>query len=113
MKAPDRGHLVWLDFDPQSGREQAGRRPALVLTPSSYNRAAGLAIICPLTTRVKGYPFECAVPEGLQVQGVVLSDHARSLDWRARKATFICAAPGDLVEDVTAKLHALTGGARG
>ena len=110
MKPPERGDLVWVDFDPQAGHEQAGLRPALVLTPSSYNRASGLAILCPVTSRAKGYPFECGLPDELAVQGVVLSDHARSLDWRARRATFICAAPLELVEDATAKLHALIGG---
>lgn len=110
MKPPKRGDLVWIDFDPKSGHEQAGRRPALVLTPYAYNRASGLAILCPVTSRAKGYPFECRLPEGLPVQGVVLSDHARSLDWQARHIAFICPAPIEVVEDATAKLHALTGG---
>jgi mRNA interferase MazF len=110
MNPPERGDLVWIDFNPQAGHEQAGRRPALVLTPSSYNRASGLAILCPVTSRAKGYPFDCGLPDALPIQGVVLSDHARSLDWRARHATFICAAPPELVEDATAKLLALIGG---
>jgi mRNA interferase MazF len=107
MRVPDRGDLVWIDFDPQSGREQAGRRPALVLTPTLYNRPSGLAIFCPITTRVKGYPFEVALPSKTPVQGVVLSDHARSLDWRARSAEFICTAPRAVLDEVTAKLQAL------
>ena len=107
MRTPERGDLVWVDFDPQSGREQAGRRPALVLTPSAYNRVVGLAVFCPVTNQAKGYPFETALPSGLRVQGVVLADHVRSLDWRTRRAEFICAAPADVVEHVTAKVQAL------
>jgi mRNA interferase MazF len=107
MKAPERGDLVWIDFDPQSGREQAGRRPALVLTPSAYNRLVGLAVFCPVTNQVKGYTFETALPPGLRVQGVVLADHVRSLDWRTRRADFICTAPAEVVEDVAAKVQAM------
>lgn len=110
MKVPERGDLVWIDFDPQAGREQAGRRPALVLTPSAYNRLVGLAVFCPVTNQVKGYAFETALPSGWRVQGVVLADHVRSLDWRARRADFICAAPAEVVEDVAAKVQALITG---
>ncbi len=110
MKAPERGDLVWIDFDPQSGREQAGRRLALILTPSAYNRLVGLAVFCPVTTQAKGYPFETPLPPGLPVQGVVLADHVRSLDWRTRRAEFICVAPAEVVEHVTAKVQALLGG---
>ncbi|MBM3881553.1 MAG: endoribonuclease MazF [Verrucomicrobia bacterium] len=110
MKAPERGDVVWIDFDPQSGREQAGRRPALVLTPSTYNRLVGLAVFCPVTRQVKGYAFETALPLGGQVQGAVLADHVRSLDWRSRRAEFICAAPPEVLDDVTAKMQALIGG---
>jgi mRNA interferase MazF len=110
MKAPERGDLVWIDFDPQSGREQFGRRPALVLTPSAYNRLVGLAVFCPVTNQAKGYPFETALPAGLRVQGVVLADHIRSLDWRTRRAKFICAAPAEVVDHVAAKVQALIGG---
>jgi mRNA interferase MazF len=111
MKAPERGDLVWIDFDPQSGREQAGRRPALVLTPSAYNRLVGLAVFCPVTSQAKGYPFETSLSPGLRVQGVVLADHVRSLDWRTRRAEFICVAPAEVVEHVTAKVQALLSGA--
>jgi mRNA interferase MazF len=107
MKPPERGDVIWIDFDPQSGREQAGRRPALVLTPARYNRLVGLLIACPVTKQVKGYPFESPLPADLPIQGVVLSDHVRSLDWRTRRAEIICKVPGDLVDDVTAKVHAL------
>jgi mRNA interferase MazF len=109
MKPPERGDVVWIDFDPQAGREQAGRRPALVLTPARYNRLVGLLVACPVTQQAKGYPFESAFPVGLPVQGVVLSDHVRSLDWRIRRAEFICKAPADVMDDVTAKVHALLG----
>lgn len=110
MKAPERGDLVWVDFDPQSGREQAGRRPALVLTPAAYNRPVGLAVFCPVTQQAKGYRFETALPPGLRVEGVVLADHVRSLDWRTRRAEFICPAPAEVVDDVAAKVQALIGG---
>ena len=110
MKIPERGDLVWLDFNPQSGHEQAGRRPALVLSPTTYNRPAGLAICCPVTNRAKGYPFEVALPAGLKVQGVVLSDHVRSLDWRTRRAEFIGTVPLEVLEEVTGKLLALVSG---
>jgi mRNA interferase MazF len=110
MRAPERGDLVWLDFDPRTGREQSGRRPALVLTPAAYNRLVGLAVFCPVTNQAKGYPFETALPPGLRVQGVVLADHVRSLDWRARRAEIICAAPAGVVEDVAAKVQALLSG---
>jgi len=76
---PRRGDIVWLSFTPQAGHEQAGRRPALVLSPSAYNRKVGLALFCPVTSRVKGYPFEVTVPKGLSVAGVVLADQVKSL----------------------------------
>jgi mRNA interferase MazF len=104
---PDRGDLVWIHFDPQSGNEQMGRRPGLVLSPRRYNDRAGLAIICPVTSKIKGYPFEVELPAALQVTGVVLADQARSLDWRTRKATLISAAPALVLEDVLSKLEAL------
>jgi mRNA interferase MazF len=104
---PERGDAIWLDFDPQTGREQAGRRPALVLSPSAYNRKSGLALVCPITSRVKGYPFESVVPQGLPIQGVVLSDQIRCLDWQKRQAKRIARIPEILLQDVTAKLAAL------
>jgi mRNA interferase MazF len=107
---PERGDAVWLDFDPQAGRKQAGRRPAVVLSPASYNTKSGLAIMCPVTSRAKGYPFETALPEHLPLQGVALSDHVRSLDWQTRKAKFICSLPTEIIEDITAKIVALVGG---
>ena len=100
---PDRGDLVWLTFDPQAGHEQAGRRPALVLSPASYNRRAGLAVFVPLTRQVKGYPFEVIIPAGLQVSGAALADQLKSLDWRARKATRIASLPPTVMREVLQK----------
>ncbi len=107
---PNRGDAIWLAFDPQAGREQAGRRPAVVLSPASYNAKSGLAIVCPVTNRAKGYPFETRLPDGLPVSGVILSDHARSLDWKSRRAEPICTLPDDVLDDVTAKVVALVSG---
>ncbi len=104
---PDRGDLIWLEFTPQAGHEQAGRRPALVVSPKSYNAASGLALLCPVTSRVRGHPFEVALPEGGAVTGVVLSDQIRNLDWRARKARLIARAPGNVLEEARAKVQTL------
>ena len=90
---PERGDIVWITMDPTVGHEQSGRRPAVVLSPAAYNGKVGLAILCPITSQVKGYPFEVPVPEGLPVDGVVLADQAKSLDWRARGAELLCTAP--------------------
>ena len=104
---PERGDLIWMDFVPQAGREQSGRRPALVLSPRSYNERAGLVVLCPVTSKVKGYPFEVALPNGLEVSGVVLSDHVKNLDWRVRKAVRIARAPASVVLQVTSRLKQL------
>ena len=101
---PDRGDMVWLEFTPQTGSEQAGRRPALVISPKSYNGKVGLALFCPVTARVKGYPFEVLLPEGGGVAGVVLADQLKSLDWRARKAKLIEHVSPDVLTMVTARL---------
>jgi mRNA interferase MazF len=106
---PDAGDLVWLTFDPQAGSEQAGRRPALVVTPRSYNDAAGLAVMCPVTSRVKGYPFEVALGQSGGVTGVVLADHVKSLDWRARDVTLISHVPDAVLAEARAKLRPLLG----
>jgi mRNA interferase MazF len=106
---PDAGDIVWLTFEPQAGREQAGRRPALILSPQSYNGRVGLAIACPITSQVKGFPFEVPLPPGLPVHGVVLSDHVKSLDWRARRAEFLGTVPGEVMDHVLGKLAALLG----
>jgi len=108
---PERGDAVWITLDPQSGHEQAGRRPALVLSPSAYNGRVGLALLCPITGQAKGYPFEVAVPDGLSVAGVVLADQVKSLDWRTRKASRICSLPSKVVQSVIEKINTLlTGG---
>jgi mRNA interferase MazF len=104
---PDRGDLIWLEFDPPAGREQAGRRPALVLSPAAYNGPSGLAIVCPITSKKKGYPFEVAIPPGRAVAGVVLADQARNLDWRERRAKRIDTLPDDVIADVVAKITTL------
>jgi mRNA interferase MazF len=106
---PDRGDVVWLSFEPQAGREQAGRRPALVLTPAAYQRAVGLAVCCPITRRAKGYPFEVELPERMSVAGVVLADHVKSLDWRARAAELADRAPGAVTTHVVELIGRLLG----
>lgn len=104
---PDRGDAVWITFTPQAGHEQAGRRPALVLSPSSYNGKVGLAILCPITSQVKGYPFEVATPVGSRLGGVILADQVKRLDWRIRKAEFICKLPRATTVEVLDKLGTL------
>jgi mRNA interferase MazF len=102
---PDRGDVVWLTFTPQAGHEQAGRRPALVISPKAYNGKVGLALLCPITSAVKGYPFEVRI-EGA-ISGVVLADQIRSLDWRARGAVRECRASAEVVEEAIAKIETL------
>ena len=104
---PERGDAVWLTFDPHAGHEQSGRRPAVVVSPSQYNARTGLALLCPITSQLKGYPFEVHLPAGLPISGAILSDHVRSLDWRARRAEPICALPMGTIEEVIGKLQAL------
>jgi len=104
---PERGDIVWLTFTPQPGHEQTGRRPALVLSPGAYNGKVGLALLCPITSQVKGYPFEVTVPESLPVSGVVLADQVKSLDWRARNAELAGKLPAGALEEVLQKLLVL------
>ncbi|MCY2971685.1 MAG: endoribonuclease MazF [Planctomycetota bacterium] len=106
---PERGDVVWLEFMPQLGHEQSGRRPALTLSPASYNRKVGLAIFCPITNHVKGYPFEVLIPKGLKASGAILSDQVKSLDWKARNASKICKISGDVIEEVLEKIGLLLG----
>lgn len=106
---PDAGDLVWLTFDPQTGHEQRGRRPALILSPRAYNMKARLAIACPITSQVKGYPFEVQLPSGGTIAGVVLADHVKNLDWQARKVVFEAKAPAEVLTDVRERLRALLG----
>jgi mRNA interferase MazF len=104
---PSRGDVVWITLNPQAGHEQAGRRPALVLSPSAYNGKVGLAILCPITSQVKGYPFEVEIPPGSKLAGVVLADQVKNLDWRVRKAEFICKLPRKTTDEVLQKLRTL------
>lgn len=104
---PDRGDAVWITLNPQAGHEQAGRRPAVVLSPAAYNGRVGLALLCPITNQIKAYPFEVVIPPGLAVTGAILSDQVKSLDWRARNASFICALPSATITEVLQKLNTL------
>ena len=107
MWVPDRGDVVWLEFDPQAGREQAGRRPAIVLSPASYNAPTSRALCVPVTTRAKGYPFEVPLPAGFPVQGVAFADQVKCLDWRARHARLVGALPPGVLAEVLARTRAL------
>jgi len=104
---PDRGDAVWLSFNPQAGHEQAGRRPAIVLSPAAYNRKVGLAIFCPITNQIKGYPFEVIISPGLKVTGAMLSDQVKSLDWKVRDAELIARLPASVTDEVLKKLKTL------
>lgn len=104
---PQRGDLIWIDMQPQAGHEQSGRRPAIVLSPENYNDKVGLALLCPITNQVKGYPFEVILPEGLKVTGVILSDQLKSLDWKIRKAAFIDTVPDHTIEETLKKASTL------
>lgn len=104
---PQRGDAVWINFSPQRGHEQAGHRPAVVLSPRAYNGKTRLAIFCPITNQVKGYPFEVVIPAGLDVAGAILADQVKSLDWRARKATLISALPPETVDAILQRVGML------
>lgn len=104
---PERGDIVWLNFNFQSGHEESGRRPAIVISPSIYNEKTGLAIFCPITTQIKGYPFEVNIGESSLINGVVLSDQVKSLDWKVRKAEFIMKTPSDTIQEVLKKSNVL------
>jgi mRNA interferase MazF len=106
---PERGDIVWLKFDPQIGHEQAGRRPALVISPARYNAKTGLSLVCPITSQVKGYAFEVVIPSHLPMNGVVLADQIKKLDWKARNAEYICSLPSGTIDDVIAKISPLLG----
>lgn len=108
---PERGDIVWLNFNPIRGHEQGGKRPALVISPRIYNKKTSLAVICPVTSRIKGYDFEVAFAGTLKIQGVVLSDQVRSLDWRARRAKYIEHAPDTVVSQVGELISILAQGA--
>jgi mRNA interferase MazF len=99
--------VVWITFTPQAGHDQAGGRPVIILSPQAYNAKVGLALMCPITSQVKGYPFEVGIPEECDVIGVILSDQVKSLDWRARQAELLCQIPAQTVAEVLAKLNTL------
>ena len=104
---PERGEVIWITLNRQAGHEQSGRRPAVVLSPADYNGKVGLAIVCPITSQIKGYPFEVLIPAGLPVGGAILADQVKSLDWRARNAERACALPAGIVAELLQKLGTL------
>ena len=104
---PDRGDIVWLQFTPQAGHEQAGHRPALVLSPVTYNRRSGLMLCCPMTRQRKGYPFEVVLADEADREGIILADQVKSLDWRARRAVKKGTAPITIVAETLSKLQTL------
>jgi mRNA interferase MazF len=107
---PERGDIVWLDFDPQAGHEQAGRRPAFVLSPAAYNGKTGLMLCCPITSQVKGYPFEVAVEGVTKARGVILADQVKSLDWQVRRAEKLGKVTKPVLEEVIDKVRAILEG---
>ncbi len=97
---PSRGDIVWLDFDPQSGYEQKGRRPAITISPKEYNEKVGLGLFCPITSKIKRYPFEVELRSEIKTKGVVLADQIKSLDWRYRNAKFIESVPKEIINKI-------------
>jgi len=104
---PDRGDIVWIEFSPQAGHEQAGERPAIIVSPAAYNQKTGLSLMCPITSRIKGYPFEVLLPQDLEISGVILADQIKNLDWQARNARFACKASHGVINEVLAKIKVL------
>ena len=104
---PERGDIVWIQLNPQIGHEQQGTRPVLALSAKEYNNKTGMGIFCPITSRMKGLPFEVKLPEELEIRGVVLADQIKSLDWRGRNASFICKVPEETIEEVILKLETI------
>ncbi|MET3506956.1 type II toxin-antitoxin system PemK/MazF family toxin [Halalkalibacter oceani] len=109
MSTPDRGDLVYVNFNPQSGHGQAGTRPAIVLSPKPFNEVTGFAVVCPITRQQKGYPFEVALPGELAIEGVILTDQVKSLDWRARGFTMKEKAPEKIVQNCLKLIHTFLG----
>ena len=107
---PGKGDVVWLDFDPQAGHEQSGRRPAFVLSPQSYNKKTGLMLCCPITTQVKGYPFEVPVEGTTSARGVILADQVKSLDWQVRRSEKKGTVNKEVLEEVVLKIRAILEG---
>jgi len=104
---PDRGDIVWIELNPQVGHEQAGERPAIIVSPAAYNQKTSLALMCPITSKVKGYPFEVMLPDNLEISGVILADQIKSLDWQARNARFARKASHEVTNEVLAKIKVL------
>jgi mRNA interferase MazF len=104
---PERGDVVWMMFGPQAGHEQSGRRPGVVISPSIYNGKTEMALCCPVTSQIKGYPFEVLVPAGLKISGAILADHIRNIDWKTRRAEYLCKLPDKAMDEVTEKILSL------
>lgn len=104
---PHRGDVVWLDFNPRVGREQSGHRPAIVISPKQFNSLSSLVFVCPITSKIKGFSFEVLLPEEMQIKGVVLIHHLRSVDWKMREIKFIEQAPTSVIDEICAKLEPL------
>ena len=104
---PDRGDIIWLDFNPRLGREQAGHRPGIVVSPQKFNGLSSLAFVCPITSKIKGFSFEVLLTEGMKTKGAILIHHLRSIDWKARKIKFIEKAPSNVMNEMRAKLKPL------
>ena len=104
---PERGDVVWLMFGPQAGHEQSGRRPAVVMSSSIYNGKTGMALCCPITSHVKGYPFEVLVPAGVKISGAILADQIRNIDWKTRRAEYLCKLADKVLEEVADKILSL------
>jgi len=107
---PDKGDIVWIDMNPQLGHEQAGRRPAIIMSPLKYNSKVGLALVCPITSHIKGYPFEVVIPDVFKVKGAILADQIRNADWTARNIELIFKAPQTLIDEVQEKINAILNG---
>lgn len=103
---PERGDILWISFTPKAGKDQAGHQPAIVLSHKEYNKRIGLAILCPVTTKVKGYPFEIKI-DFKEIKGVILADHVKNLDWKERKATLIEKAPDNIVDEVITLINTI------
>ena len=104
---PERGDVVWIALSPDADREVSPRHPAVILSPQAYNLRVGLAVLCPVTAHIKGYPFEVLIPGGLPIKGAILADQAESFDWRARRAELVCSLPPVVVEEALGKLRSL------
>lgn len=109
MTVPERGNLVYINFNPQAGHEQAGRRPGIVLSPKSFNEVTGFVSICPITNTVRGWGYEVKLPDDLAFQGVILTDQVKNLDWKARKVEIKGQVPEEVVTDCLARIHTFLG----